>query len=168
MAEIDTVSVIGPEDSAVTDSKPSSRRILFLGLGLVLAAGAGGAAWLLLRSKPAPPTAKTKPATEVKTVLHLEGFIVNLADAEENRFLRVGIDLGVDQESSEGSAEQKGTSQARIRDTILTVLTTWRSDALLAPHGKTKLKEDLLRALRERVPELGVREVYFSDFLVQR
>jgi flagellar basal body-associated protein FliL len=48
------------------------------------------------------------------------------------------------------------------------VLTTWRSDALLAPDGKQKLKTELVRALRENVPELGVREVYFTDFLVQR
>jgi flagellar basal body-associated protein FliL len=30
------------------------------------------------------------------------------------------------------------------------------------------LKQELLRALQERVPELGVTEVYFTDFLVQR
>jgi flagellar basal body-associated protein FliL len=57
---------------------------------------------------------------------------------------------------------------ARLRDTILGVLSTWRSDALLAPDGKQKLKQELVHALRERAPELGVEEIYFTDFLVQR
>jgi flagellar basal body-associated protein FliL len=34
--------------------------------------------------------------------------------------------------------------------------------------GKTKLKADLLHALQERIPQLGVEEVYFTEFLIQR
>jgi hypothetical protein len=30
------------------------------------------------------------------------------------------------------------------------------------------LKEDLLRALQARLPGLGVEEVYFTEFLIQR
>ena len=57
---------------------------------------------------------------------------------------------------------------ALIRDAILTVLSTWTSEALLTTEGKTKLKKGLVRALQKRVPELNVQEVYFNDFLVQR
>jgi len=35
-------------------------------------------------------------------------------------------------------------------------------------NGKAILKERLATALRERAPELGVREIYFTEFLVQR
>ena len=107
---------------------------------------------------------------QIKGVMHLEGFVVNLADTEVNCFLRVGIDLGLENPlpSKGEKGEEGGASTSRVRDTILGVLTTWRSDALLAPDGKQKLKADLLRAFRERAPELGVREIYFTDFLVQR
>jgi len=100
--------------------------------------------------------------------MHLEPFVVNLADAEDDRFLRVGIDLGLENQPSAkgGKGEEGEVPTARIRDCILTALSTWHSDALLAPDGKQKLKDDLVRALRGRVPELGVREVYFTDFLV--
>ena len=47
------------------------------------------------------------------------------------------------------------------------MLATWRSDALLATEGKQKLKDELLHALQDRVPDLGVKEIYFTDFLVQ-
>jgi flagellar FliL protein len=102
--------------------------------------------------------------------MHLESFVVNLADSEENRFLRVGIDLGLENPLSakEGKGGEGEVPIARIRDCILVVLSTWTSDALLAPEGKKKLKDELIRALRERAPELGVKEVYFTDFLVQR
>jgi flagellar basal body-associated protein FliL len=38
----------------------------------------------------------------------------------------------------------------------------------MAPAGKASLKEELTKALRLHAPELGVREVYFTEFLVQR
>ena len=103
-------------------------------------------------------------------VLHLEPFAVNLVDPEDNRFLRVGIDLGLKKPlpGKEGKGGEGDVPAARIRDCILCVLSTWRSDALLATDGKQKLKDEILRALQDRVPELGVREVYFTDFLVQR
>ena len=102
--------------------------------------------------------------------MHLEPFVVNLADTEDNRFLRVAVDLGLENAlpAKEGKGGEGEVPTARIRDCILSVLSTWRSDALLAPGGKQKLKEELIRALGACAPELGVREVYFTDFLVQR
>ena len=95
---------------------------------------------------------------------------MNLADPEENRFLRVGIDLGLDRPlpGKEGIGGDGSAPVARIRDCILYVVSTWHSDALLAPDGKQKLKDEILRALHDRAPELGAKEVYFTDFLVQR
>jgi flagellar basal body-associated protein FliL len=91
--------------------------------------------------------------------------VVNLADAEDNRFLRVGVDLGL---AHPVTAKDSAIFGARIRDCIIADLSKWSSDALLAPGGKQKLKNDLAASLQERVPEIGVQEVYFTDFLVQR
>jgi flagellar FliL protein len=102
-----------------------------------------------------------------EAVLHLEPFVVNLTDPEENHFLRVGIDLGLEKPLA-AKGKDGGAPIARIRDCILCVLSTWRSDALLAMDGKQKLKDEILRALQDRVPELGATEVYFTEFLVQR
>ena len=90
--------------------------------------------------------------------------------SEDNRFLRVGIDLGLEAPLSakEGKGGEGEVPIAAIRDCILGVLSTWHSDALLAPEGKQKLKDELVLALHTRVPELAVKEVYFTDFLVQR
>lgn len=130
-----------------------------------------GAGFFLHAHKPVATFASTdQPATSsVKSVLHLESFVVNLADPGQNAFLRVGIDLGLSGTSTKTESSDKDSPAIpQVRDALLSVLTTWRSDALLAPEGKARLKEELLRVLRERVQHLNVTAVYFTEFLVQR
>jgi flagellar basal body-associated protein FliL len=154
-----------------TNSKEIKERskcvpLVLLGLTVLLAGSTA--------CKSSSPTSKDKGppshAPQVAAVLHLEPFVVNLADPEENRFLRVGIDLGLETPvtAKGGKGGEGEVPTARIRDCILGVLSTWHSDALLVPEGKQKLKDELVHALRDKAPELGVREIYFNDFLVQR
>jgi flagellar basal body-associated protein FliL len=119
--------------------------------------------WFWSRSERAAGPAV--PASSVKSTLHLESFVLNLADAEQRSYLRVGIDLGLSVEQKRG---EEGPPVAKIRDTILTVLAGAKLDELLTTEGKAKLKENVLHALRERAPEVGVQEVYFTEFLIQR
>ncbi|MBZ5698044.1 MAG: flagellar basal body-associated FliL family protein [Acidobacteriia bacterium] len=104
----------------------------------------------------------------------MESFTVNLADQEEGRFLRTTLSLGVDGQvpvltRGDNKAVETGPiSMAIIRDSILAVLTQRKSGDLLTPDGKAKLKTDLINALNRDVPALQAREVYFTEFLVQR
>jgi len=103
---------------------------------------------------------------KVKEVVHLEGFVVNLADRDNHAFLRVGIDIG-----EYGSKKSGGEGLNPIpvmRDTILSVVSAYKADDLLTTDGKTKLKHELVAALQQRVPEAQVAEVYFTEFLVQQ
>lgn len=104
-------------------------------------------------------------STGVRSTLHLESFVLNLADADQRSYLRVGIDLGLTKEPKRGD---EGPPVAKIRDTILTVLGTAKVDELLTAEGKAKLKQGVLQALQERTPDVGVEEVYFTEFLIQR
>lgn len=126
-------------------------------------------AWFLFHHPAPKARGKVKEEPKAKVLMHLDPFVVNLADPDNDRFLRVGIDLGVDQELDERNRPaQAAMSLARTRDTILTILTTCDAQSLMAPAGKANLKSQLTMALREHIPELGVREVYFTEFLVQR
>jgi flagellar basal body-associated protein FliL len=130
--------------------------------GLLIAIAVGVAA---CRRSTSDGDGKDSANATDKQPLHLEPFIVNLADTDDSRFLRVGIDLDLERPPA---SKDVAASAARIRDCILTVLSSWHSDSLLATDGKQKLKDELRHALQDRVPELGVREVYFTEFLVQR
>ena len=80
------------------------------------------------------------------------------------------ISLGIDK-LPDGVQKDKPTATipvARVRDAILAVLTSCKADELLTPDGKIQLKKNVLAAVQKNVPELGVRDVYFTEFLVQR
>jgi flagellar FliL protein len=128
-----------------------------------------GAAWRLFGHSASSVPRKAIAKAEVKTFMRLDPFLVNLADPDGDRFLRVGIELGLHRDLSEhDKAGQSSLPIAQTRDTILIVLTSCNADALLPAAGKTRLKQELTKALQENVPELGVEEVYFTEFLVQR
>jgi flagellar basal body-associated protein FliL len=123
------------------------------------------AGWSWHRSTSAQLGEALDSASEVKSVLHLEGFVVNLSGASGNGYLRVGIDLGLGVELKEGAA--RSAAIARVRDSVLGVLGSRSVEELLTAPGKGKLKDDLLNTIRERVPEIQCQEVYFTEFLVQ-
>jgi len=123
--------------------------------------GAGVWYWNVRKSEAAVYGA----SSPVKSTLHLETFVLNLADPDQRAFLRVGIDLGLGRPMGRG---EDAPPVAQIRDTILEVLADARVDDLLTEKGKAKLKADLLHSLRERVPGQMVEEVYFTELLIQR
>lgn len=137
-------------------------------MAVVAIVASGGATWYFLhQSTDAASSARDKPSI---SLVHLDGFTVNLADAEENHFLRVSMDLAVERipPPVERDKPNSGLPMPEIRDSILSVLTTCKADRLLTPEGKEKLKKDLREMLNRSNPELGVREIYFTEFLVQR
>ncbi len=119
----------------------------------------GGWWWSAQRSGP-----ENGAGSAVKATVHLETFVVNLADREGRSYLRLGVDLGINHELKHG----EDPPVAHARDTILTILATAKAEDLLSAEGKSKLKAELLQALKERVPELGVEDVYFTELLIQR
>jgi flagellar FliL protein len=163
--------------------KKNASNLVLIAVAVVVLAGGGFAAWRFLPRLPAAveakggkaeedetPRKKSKKRPQVKSVMHLDSFVVNLTGPDESGYLRVGIDLGCDTEPSSGEGEKKKDdgATAMIRDTVLTVLGRSKASELLTPEGKEKLKKDLVEALDERLPDLGVLEVYFTEFIVQR
>jgi flagellar FliL protein len=142
---------------------------MFFVVLLALGAGGGGAWFFLQRGHDAEAARASNPAAPRYTV-HLEGFTVNLADPEEADFLRLTMDLGIDRlpEGADRSKPSAGMPVARIRDAVLSVLTVCKANQLLTPEGKAQLKKNILDSLQHNVPELDVRDVYFTEFLVQR
>lgn len=132
-----------------------------LAVALVLVLSAGGIfAWLnLSHSDSAPET------SDVQSTLALETFVVNLTGSGDRAFLRVGITLGLSHPLASG--RQDKVPMALVRDTVLAVLSSAQPEQLLQPEGKRRLKAELLRALQERVPQLGIQDIYFTEFLVQ-
>jgi flagellar basal body-associated protein FliL len=136
-----------------------ARKNNMLWLAIVLALGVGAAGiFLWLRPQPSASAAGESTIT-------LETFVVNLNAAGQRAYLRVGITLGLAHPIPRNQPE--AVPIALVRDTILSVLATARPDGLLGIEGKRQLKDELLKALQERVPQMAVENVYFTEFLVQ-
>lgn len=170
MAE-DQVSAPAPQaPQKLVQEKAGNRGYLTSAL-LLLALGVG-IWWTFFRTR--AETSASQSISPVRIVLPLESFTVNLADEEDGHFLRTTIALGVDGQvpaSAKGGSkepESGAVSMATIRDSILSVLTQSKSADLLTPEGKAKLKKDIIDSLNRDVPALEAREVYFTEFLVQR
>jgi flagellar FliL protein len=132
---------------------------------LVLAGATAGYWSCRTRAAEASPAGSGQ---NIASVLHLDTFVLNLADPDQRAYLRIGIDLGLDRQLKKPAPGESGPPIALVRDTILSILSENRPEDLTLAEGKTKLKERLLKALQERAPELGVREIYFTEFLIQR
>jgi flagellar FliL protein len=152
------------QETVVTPVKKSSPLIYVL-IGIVVLAGVGVGAFLRLRKHHSAPPVEVHAVT---SVLHLETFVVNLADEDQHTFLRIGVDLGVasgEKKKMEGEGEPV---TAPIRDVILGELMATRSTDLATLDGKQKLKDQILRKLNERLPQLHVQEIYFTEYLLQQ
>lgn len=103
----------------------------------------------------------------VKHVIELQPFIVNLADAEEARYLRLTLSIGVDGEHGGESEKPDPIFTTRVRNAILAVLTVKKSEDVLTVEGKSKLRKELLEAAQAASAEPHVQAVYITDFIVQ-
>jgi len=163
--------------NAVPDSPKAkkSKLIVLLPLAIAILLGGSGAAWYLAARgrKPTTSAAKAEKKSPEYTV-RLDSFTVNLNDQDESHFLRTTIELSLasapkgDPSGKEGGDGPSSFPVARTRDTVLSVLTAAKANDLLTPEGKAALKQNLLTAVQQRVPEIEAKDVYFTEFLVQR
>jgi flagellar FliL protein len=144
----------------------SKKKLGILLIAVVVLAGAGGALFFLTR--PQRAHASPEEARAPKAIFRLDEFVVNLADENDRAFLRIGIQLGLSQELPKGSEARMLELVPPIRDAVLGVLAQYKADDLLTTQGKESLKQAIVKAVNQRLPELGVQDVYFTEFLVQR
>jgi flagellar FliL protein len=165
------------EDSSVPQ-KSSLKKWLLLGalVIILLAAGGGAALFFLPEYMPEPlnffgqkpakgSSAHKKPPEEERGHIYtMDPFIVNLADVEQNRYLKLRINL----ESKKPEANEEFSKKLPlIKDTILTILSQKKSEELFPSSGKEKLKAEILRLVNPNLAELKIKAVYFTEFVIQ-
>ena len=140
--------------------------ILWVVIGLAALGGGGAATFFGMRYLKAPKETAAAPAKkEVKVTLNLEPFLVNLADKEEVRFVKVTFQLGLDENPKESSSH--AVFIAQTRDAIITLLGSKTSEQILTTEGKEKLREEVRDRVNTFLHEGKVVEVYIVDFVVQ-
>jgi len=168
------MSETSPAAPSAGARRSPNKKILYVALAAGVLGGIGGGGyWWSLRAAPADgghtPTAESSeakvPAHE-RGMITFEPFVVNLADADASRFLRVTVRLVVDSPERAKEIEKSAVVLMAARAAILELLTTQTSTTLVTPAGKAALRA----SIAERVGhggEVKVHDVLFSDFVVQ-
>ena len=98
------------------------------------------------------------------TLFPLDTFIVNLADQERSRYLRVTMDL----ELAAATDTRKLTERLpQIRDRILMLLPSKRFADISSMEGKTALRDEIISKLNGLFPEKVITDIFFAEFVVQ-
>ncbi len=158
-----------PTDQAKA-AKKKGKLPLILGAVGALAAVGGGAYWFM---RPAPADAteahEEAPAHEEEAagVLAFDPFVVNLADGEGSRFLKVTVQLVVPGAETVAEIQEDAVQMVRLRSDLLDLLSEQSSEELVTAEGKLALKEAIAERAAVVLEPHEVSDVLFSDFLVQ-
>ena len=102
--------------------------------------------------------------TEVGLMYPLDTFTVNLLSESGRRYLKCEINL--EHEGEELSPELH-TKKPVFRDIIIRILSSKSLEEISTIKGKEKLKEQIVNDLNMRLKDGKVKNVYFTDFVVQ-
>jgi len=153
--------------------------IIILILLLIILGVLGGAGYMLFL-KPEPMTnadmnqsgqntnVQKKQVNEgggIGPLYPMENFIVNMADSGGSRYLRVTLQLELD--DTKKFPEALDMRKPQLRDAILTVLASKRYEEISSAQGKLILKQELLRRINSLVTEGTIVNIYFTEFVSQ-
>lgn len=109
---------------------------------------------------------KTAEAEEGATI-NFEPFLVNLSDKEASRYLKASIRIVVNKKEEAEHIAKGDVLVPKMRDTILSILSSKTAAEITTNQGKESLKKEILERINEFLPHEAARDLFFTDFVVQ-
>jgi len=106
-------------------------------------------------------------AVEHGAVVPLDPFVVNLADQDAARYLRIKVSLMVDDKEKVAEVVENQALTLKVRDIILQTLTKKTSTELINEEGKNKLREEIHTGIGAYFKEPKLMDVMFTEFVIQ-
>ncbi len=152
-------------EEKVEEKKGGRKKILFiLPVFVLLLVGAGGGAYVFLLKKPNQEKEDKVSLAQIGVMYDLGVFTVNLADANTDAYARVAITLEL---SNEKVRQEVDKRLPIIKDAIIDVISSKTSDFVKTPEGRESLRLEIIKRLNIILVEGGVRNIYFTEFVVQ-
>lgn len=161
-------------DASAAPAQPAkSRKLLFLILGVVLLAAAGGGAWYVFSQGAAPAANGATPAAKPVAMkppvfMSLETFTVNLQGEDGQQFLQANLTLQV---ADQAQADLIKLHMPQARNRLLLLLSSKQASDILTVEGKKKLASEIVEQLKQpfmaQGPKPDVSDVFFTSFVVQ-
>ncbi len=156
--------------------------IIIILIALIILGGGGFAAYMFMFKKSPPPPAPTQknaqaqqqqqaqaapPVVKKRKILPqttLAPFIVNLADKNARRYLKVKIALELSDEKLKDEIKER---TPEIRDLVTLLLSSKTFADISTFDGKLALKTEIMNRLNAILINGRVTNVFFVDFVVQ-
>lgn len=146
---------------------------LILGLvgGLVVIVGVSLAIIYMVvlpKAKSAEASAKKKPEKAVEAAMgpmfQLKDMVINSADKDEIHYIKVGMAFEV---ASAKQVEELGARDAVLRDLMITEFGKCTVAELNTPEGRQRIRDIIKAKMSEKMKEIPVRNLYFTEFVGQ-
>ncbi|WP_346797058.1 flagellar basal body-associated protein FliL [Halomonas sp. Bachu 37] len=158
----------------MADTSTGSKKLLWVMIILVLLSSAGAAAaiYMVMNQNGAGESGGSSQQMvehQSPIFLRIEPFTVNLADdSHGSRLLYAGLTLRVGNEETKGILEEH---MPQVRSRLLMLFSGKQARELTSPEGKQLLTQEVISSLdtpmTENQPELDLRDVLFTEFIVQ-
>jgi flagellar FliL protein len=140
--------------------------IVLVVAGVLLGVG-GTAAFFLMGPKPAVAEGAAEPELGPPGIISMETFLVNVPTSTGDGYVKVNMRLAVTPASLTGAVEGDELLQAKLRDRVLTLLTSKSAEELISPLGKEGFRREIKSVLGPLLDGGEIQEVLFSEFVVQ-
>ena len=149
--------------------------VLLIGVMMVLLLGLGGGLFMMWNQLSALNAQTMANAVDeggangdmdhpVGPIFSLDTFIVNLADKDGNRYLRVTMDLELGSPDMESEVTQR---LPQVRNSILMILPSKRFADINTMQGKTSLRDEMMETINAYLLTGKITNIYFKEFVVQ-
>jgi flagellar FliL protein len=159
----DKKEAVDEEEQPAEPKKKSKLKLIIIASVVLIVVIAGTVTGFYFFTKPEvkKPTAE-KPI--VLTIWPMEAFVINIAETNGERYLKIVIQLEVSDPDVVKELEQL---KPRLRDSILDLLTSKTYKDLMDLAGKQRLREEIAGRINNILQRGKVTKVYFTDFVVQ-
>jgi len=149
-----------------------NKKWVLMGLLALLVIGGGGTALYKMagdsgatKGRSFEAHAEEEPEMEsIGPVIDMDPFILNLADRDQLRYLKVSIKLQLDRPERETDFEDKLPA---IRDALLVLLTSKEARGLRTVEGKMLVRDEIGGRINSIMKRGKVRQIFFTDFIIQ-
>ncbi len=164
-----------PEVKEGSVEKKGGNPLMFIIIGvLVLIIAVGAVAFVMILNKKNAPVAeeqaqgeKPKDAEQKQEGVIYEfdnALIVNLADTNAERFIKVQPVLEVDGDDTVSELKDK---HAQVMDVLINIFSSKTLEDVTSLSGKDHLKQEIVDKINKILPEGKVLRVYFVEFVIQ-
>lgn len=145
--------------------------VIFIAAGVVVL---GIAVLVLVKFVFAPPQEKTVPAGEtaqgeqkpfsVSLFSFDQAVIVNLAESNGQRYLKINLQLEMNAESLRPELEAR---KPQIMDLIISILSSKTLEDVTSTVGRNRLKRELIDRINAELVTGKIVNIYFTEFVIQ-